>query len=276
MGKLKNPTIDIDKFLANGKIPSLIVKIDLSFLENLDDDIKLLKGTDIIEKITLNVFFDSNDDVLSLCRQIDIFTSRYIDKLHSTLSLNPDTEFSVSDCYYNLVLLNGKNDYLIKYFLDLFSYYESKLKIDKLSKTCLENIFYTLDRDVIEQTRLLEEKPKYKEKIKGVKFSNEINRRHDIYLILFILNCIQYYIASEIKNASYTKNKIADRTKNIVDGFKKLLDPHELINEKKNGDISMQLKSTLHTIFNPENDKYVLCEPSELLSSEILSIMIDR
>jgi hypothetical protein len=106
----KNPKVDIARYLSNSQIPSLLLKdFDLSQLQSFDDDIALLKLTDLIEKITVNKclpnYIDNSNDVFSLCRCIDIVPDKYYrDGEKNSIELLRD--FSESK-FYNFIILNS-------------------------------------------------------------------------------------------------------------------------------------------------------------------------
>ncbi|BAY23298.1 hypothetical protein NIES2100_30620 [Calothrix sp. NIES-2100] len=288
----KNPDTNIERSLKDypqKPLPSLLIKnFDLSLLQSFDDDIRLLKSTKSIERVTLGISFPSDilntNNIFSLCRYVDIVPCGYD---FSQLNISDLTNSFHESKYYNFIILNNKDDFSIQAFLDLFLCYETKLEIrDELSRKVLESIFYILDSNVLNQTRLLQEKPQYREKIKKVLFKSNVDQRHNYQVILLLLTYLEYYFlqnsSTPVKLYERISNKI---NQNINSLFNKLnlvirnykrpkesesLKPRERFNSFENVEIS----SLWYAIFNSKSTQDVLFELSKLLSYEILSIMV--
>jgi hypothetical protein len=284
----KNPKVDIGRSLNNSQIPSLSLKdFDLSLLQSFDDDIKLLKSTGLIRKITVDIhFYDdicNNDNVFSLCRCIDVVPLKYAWDEQSSIKLIED--FSGSK-FYNFIILNAKDDFLIKAFFDLFLHYKDKLEIkDNLSRKIMKNVFYSFDSNILNQTRFLQEKPEYKEKIKGVLIKDNVSHRHNYQAVLFLLSYLEYFFLqnSETPGNLYSRasNKVNQNINRLVDKMRVVTgnsEPSEELESFNQMEMPSSLKkmgigSLFHTVFNSRAIQDILFEISKLLSYEILVIM---
>jgi hypothetical protein len=287
----KNPKVDIGRSLGNSQIPSLSLKdVDLSLLQSFDDDIKLLKSTGLIRKITVDIHFyndlSSNNDVFSLCRCVDIVPPRYNWDEQNSINLLGD--FSTSK-FYNFIILNTRDDFSIKAFLDLFLQYEDKLEVkDKLSRKIMENIFYGFDNNILNQTRLLQEKPEYREKIKSVLLKDTVSYRHSHQAVLFLLSYLEYFFlqnsATPANLYSRTSNKVNQNINRlfnkmrVVIGNSEPLEESELFSQMEipSSLKKMEIGSLFYTAFNSKTIQDILFEIAKLLSYEILMIMANN
>lgn len=281
----KNPKVDIDRYLSNLQIPSLSLKdFDLSLLQNFDDDIKLLNSTNLIKKITVDIYFSSdtynNGNVFSLSHCLDIIPRKYPYSEQSLMKLIED--FSESK-FYNFVILNAKDDFLIKAFLDLFSSYENKLEIqDELSKKVMENIFYSFDNKILNQTRFLKENTEYKTKINGLSFKEDVGYRHSYQAVLFVLCYLEYYFLQNSETPANLYNRtLSPVSQNFNVLFNKFrvaesderTEEPESFSQIEKADGIKTISSLLHTVFRSKNTRNILFEVSKLLSHEILMII---
>lgn len=286
----KSPKVDIGRSLSNSQIPSLLLKdFDLSLLQSFDDDIKLLKSTGLIRKITVDIHFyndiSSNNDVFSLCRCVDIVPPCYTWEEQNPIKLIED--FSGSKLY-NFIILNARDDFLIKAFLDLFLQYEDKLELkDKLSRKIMENVFYNFDKNILNQTRLLQEKPEYKEKIKSVLLKDSVSHRHSYQTVLFLLSYLEYFFLqnSETPANLYSRasNKVNQNINRLFNQMRVSIGNSEPSEESESSNQmeiptspkKMKIGSLFYTVFNAKTIQDILFEISKLLSYEILMIMVD-
>jgi hypothetical protein len=226
----KNPETNIDFHLKSKKIPSLIIKdFDLSLLQILDDDLKLLKSTNLIKKIKLNINFPiDNTRIVSYFRSIDIIPQCY--KFIEEINAIQFQEYFSDSRFYNIIILNAQNDYLIKAFFALLFLYEEKFSLkDEFSNKVLEKIFYVLNHNILNETRLLKENNEYQEKIEGIVFQDDISIRHNHQTIVFFLNYLKYYF---LKNF-HIKNKNHYISEYLVDNIQNINMANRLINDIK-------------------------------------------
>jgi len=286
----KNPKVDIGRALRNSQIPSLSLNnFDLSLLQGFDDDIKLLKSTGLIRKITVDINFHedicNSDNVFSLCRCVDIVPPRYAWDEQNSIKLIGD--FSGSK-FYNFIILNAKDDFLIKAFFDLFLHYEDKLEIkDNLSRKIMKNVFYSFDSNILNQTRLLQEKPEYREKIKGVLIKDDVKHRHSYQAVLFLLSYLEYFFLQNSETPvnlySRASNKVNQNINRLLNKMRAVTgnsEPSEELESFNQMEMPSSLKkmeivSLFHTVFNSRTIQDILFEISKLLSHEILVIMAE-
>lgn len=237
----KNPEVDINRFLKTSQIPSLIIKnFNLSSLESFDDDIKYLKSTNLIQKIILNLNYSSGDSIYSLFNSVDIIPQGY--NFLNDLNISElKNNFHESELY-NFIILNDRNDFLIKAFFDFFILYENKFDIKGDSyRKVLENIFYVFETNILNETRFLKEKEyiQYQERIQAILFKTDINYRRYYPAILLALKYLQDYIFRLIKNSdierenhSLAAQKLIQKTGDLLNYFKSFPETHESLKTK--------------------------------------------
>jgi hypothetical protein len=280
----KSPETDVQRHLNLSQIPSLVIKkIDLSLLHGFDDDINLLLSTDLVKKITLNIYFSSdssNAKIFPLLRSIDIIPRGY--DLESLNIINISENFNKSDLY-NFIILNDKNDFLIQTFLNLLSDYENNFRIQgALPRKILESIFYTCDNNILSKTRLFQDKPEYQERMEGIILNENIDSRHKHRSLLMVLSYLQCFCLK----SSVAPPKITDKTQKKVAWYIRsiwnmrgiFLEDDDLqrvqpsILRKR---VFKEVKSLWHEASNASNTQDILFEVSKKLSSEILSTVVD-
>jgi hypothetical protein len=143
---------------------------------------------------------------------------------------------------YNFIILNDRNDFLIKAFFDFFILYENKFDIkDDSYRKVLENIFYVFETNILNETRFLKEKEyiQYQERIQAILFKTDINYRRYSPAILLALKYLQDYIFRLIKNSdierenhSLAAQKLIQKTGDLLNYFKSFPETHESLKTK--------------------------------------------
>jgi len=289
----KNPETNIDSYLKLKEIPSLVIKeFDLSLFQILDDDIKLLKSTNLIKKIKLDInFLVDNSRTVSFFRSIDIIPQGY--KFVDQINALKFREYFPNSGFYNFIILNAQNDYLIKAFFELLSLYEEKFYLKgEFSQKILEKIFYVLDSNIFNETRFLKENNEYQEKIESIFFQNHISLRHNPQTILLFLNYLQHYLLKNFhiknKNNCISENlvesvhnikKLLSSIRSYTESYPakyetfhlKLLELEEIVNEKREMQITI-IKGIVNLELNNNNREVFLSKIERELFIELVEI----
>jgi hypothetical protein len=209
--------VNIERFFNGEKIPSLQIKdFDPSLLINTNEDIELLIGAKLIKAIRIKyVESFKKESVISYINTLRIVTLNYfVTKINSIKSPDQEIdEFIISidphslllklgiNQDYNMVILNKKDDTLVKFFEKIINGYAGNLNREAdlnggTLERILKSVFYVTDSQYIEDTRQSKDSDQKntipEEIIKNNSLENRNIRKNVIYtlsyLLAFVLN----------------------------------------------------------------------------------------
>lgn len=227
-------SVDIKRFLKteNSNLPSLTIN-DFktnniySFLNNPGTDIIHLLGLNLVERVNIYIQQDSTDSFFSLINSLEIITPKAYQHLTDNSNKTNDIQNYVKNNIidYNLAILDTHDDPLIIEYLDLIKKYTNRYEFQNpnLNTSILNNMFCTTRDTYLKDTRLYDEKPKYKDLILPNNLDYLSKVRNSKTNLIFILNYILSVTLAQTKTMdTNSEQKIMDLNNLIVSKKKEI------------------------------------------------------